>query len=156
MTAEIATALAGLGGAVIGGLTSFGSTWITQTTQAREKNLATARRQRESLYVDFTNEASRLFADALSREKNDLQDLVKLYTIVAHIRMVSPTEVVSSADGVVEGIIEAYNRPNRTLKEMREFAANGGFDRLHEFSRLCRAELAHYRSFSSPSRPDSS
>ena len=152
MNAEIATAFAGLAGAVIGGLTSFGTTWITQTSQSRERNLAVARKQREDLYVEFTKESSRLFADALSRERADIQDCVKLYTIVAHMRMVSPIEVVNAADRIVVAIIETYNKPNLTLKEMSEFAARGGLDPFHEFGGLCRAELAHYRSEVEPGK----
>jgi hypothetical protein len=146
MNADMATALAGLGGAAIGGLTSFGTNWLTQTTQLREQSRSRYRQQREALYMEFMEEASRLYADALSHEQNDLEKLVGLYSITAHIRLVSPMKIVEAAERVIDVIIDAYTRPNRTLVEMKEFAAGGGLDPLHEFARLCREELARFRS----------
>ena len=139
------SATAGLAGAVIGGLTSFGTTWMTQTTQLRERAIEGARKQREQLYVDFTQEASRLLADALSHEEGEIANLAKLDAMIAHIRMVSPIETVEAAEAVVVTIVDAYARPNRNLKEMREFAASGGLDTLRNFALLCRQELIGYR-----------
>jgi hypothetical protein len=146
MDSGYVTALVGLAGAIIGGLTSFGTTWLTQTTQMRERALATAREQREQLYVEFVKEASRLFGDALTHEKTEIQELVNLYSITAHIRMVSPPDIVESADRVIQAIVETYVRPNLTMIEMREFARSGGLDPLQEFAFLCRNELSSYRS----------
>ena len=146
MDAAYLSAFAGLAGAVIGGLTSFGTTWMTQTAQMRERAVESARKQREQLYVDFTQEASRLLADALSHEEGEIANLAKLDAMIAHIRMVSPSAIVEAAEAVVVGIVEAYAHPNRNLKEMREFAASGGLDPLRNFSLHCRQELARYRS----------
>src|SRR5262249_38889501 len=106
-------------------MTSFGTTWVTQRSQLREKGLNAAHQKRERLYVDFTEEASRLFADALSHERDDIGDLVKLYTIMAHIRMISSAEIISAAERVIDTIIDAYHGPNRTMGEMHGFAASG-------------------------------
>jgi hypothetical protein len=42
-------------------------------------------------------------------------------------------------------VIEAYRGPNRTLSEMREFAADGGLEPFRQFGRACREELSRYR-----------
>ena len=146
MDSGYVTALVGLAGAIIGGLTSFGTTWLTQTTQMRERAVAAAREHREQLYVEFMKEASRLFGDALTHEKTEIEQLVNLYSIIGHMRMVSPIDIVKAADVVIEAIVEAYARPNRTMTEMREFAMNGGLDPLQKFAYLCRNELLSYRS----------
>jgi hypothetical protein len=146
MDAGYLSALAGLAGAVIGGLTSFGTTWMTQTTQMRERAVEGSRKKREQLYVDFTQEASRLFADALSHEEGEIASFAKLEAILAHIRMVSPSATVDAAEQVVAAIVDAYVRPNRSLIEMREFAESGGLSPLHGFANLCRQELASYHS----------
>jgi hypothetical protein len=62
-------ALAALAGSAIGGLTSFATTWLTQQTKARAQQLVDEMVRRQELYKDFIEEASRLYADALSTIK---------------------------------------------------------------------------------------
>jgi hypothetical protein len=62
-------ALAALAGSLIGGLTSFATTWLTQQTKARAQQLVDEMVRRQELYKDFIEEASRLYADALSTIK---------------------------------------------------------------------------------------
>ena len=145
MDANYFSALAGLAGAAIGGMTSFGSSWLNQRAQLRVQMLAAARKQRETLYVDFIKEGSRLYADALSHERDEITDLVNLYAIVAHLRMVSSAKIVDAAEAIVDAVIEAYRSPNRTLSEMRELAETGGLEPFREFGRACREELSRYR-----------
>jgi hypothetical protein len=57
------SAFSALGGAVIGGLTSFGSSWLTQLTQLRFSHDEAIRAKREALYAEFVDEASRLYGD---------------------------------------------------------------------------------------------
>ena len=135
-------ALTGLAGAAIGGLTSFGTTWVTQKLQLREHSLERARKAREQLFVDFISEAARLFADALSNERDEIADLVELYAIAGHLRMISRPETIAAAERAIDVIIEAYQAPNRTLVDLREFAGKGGLDPLRDLGRACRAELA--------------
>lgn len=95
------TAMVGLAGAAIGGLTSFATSWLTQRTQMREKMRAAALSRREQLYTDFITEASRLFGDALGHEREDISDLVTLYALVARMRLVPSPTVLASAEDVV-------------------------------------------------------
>lgn len=139
------TALAGLAGAAIGGMTSFGTTWATQKLQLREQSLESVRKTREQLFVEFINEAARLFADALSHERDEIADLVQLYAIAGHLRMVSRPATIAAAERAIDVIIDAYHAPNRTLVEMREFAGEGGLDPLRDLGRACRAELEALR-----------
>ena len=152
MDASYLSAFAGLAGAVIGGLTSFGTTWMTQTTQMRERAAESARKQRVQLYVGFTKEASELFAHALSHDDGDLGEVAKLDAMIAHIRMVSPARIIRAAEAVINAIVDAYSFPNRKLLELREFAENGGLDPLHKFADLCREELDDYRPLTSSAR----
>lgn len=145
MDVNYISALAGLAGAAVGGMTSLGTTWITQRAQLRDKGFTAARQKREHLYNDFNVEASRLFADALGHERDEITDLVKLYSIMAHIRMISSAAVISSAERVIDIIIETYHGPNMTMADMRQFAASGGLDPLRDFGQACRLELLAYR-----------
>ena len=144
MDANYLSALAGLAGAAIGGFTSFGSTWLTQRAQLHQQRLDTARKQRERVFVDFLNESSRLYGDALGHEKNDVLDLVKLFATASHLRMVCSAKTVAAAERVIGTIVDTYRAPNRTLEELRDYAANGGLDPMQEVAEAFRDELSNY------------
>jgi hypothetical protein len=141
MNPSYISAIAGLTGAAIGGVTSLATSWITQQTQARQREREIARTRRERLFTAFIEEASRLFADAIGHEKDDVDDLVRLYALVARMRLAASSPVVEAAERVVIGVIAAYQAPNRTLRELHLFAREGNLDPLLEFSEACREEL---------------
>jgi hypothetical protein len=136
------SAVVGLTGVVIGGLTSFASSWLVAWAQLRDKNNRMDRDKREALFREIITEASRLYGDALSHEKDDVTDLVKLYALIAQARLVASTAVVAAAERVMDTIIETYLAPNRTLHEMRAYAREGGLNFLLELGKACREELA--------------
>ena len=138
------SAIFGLAGAAIGGLTSFTSSWLIVWTQLRDKNREMERARREKLFNEIINEASRLYGDALSHEKDEVTDLVKLYALVAQARLVSSAAVAAAAERVMDTITDSYLHPNKSLHEMRAYARNGGLNFLLEFSEACRKDLARY------------
>jgi hypothetical protein len=99
------SALAALAGAAIGGLISFVTAWSTQHTQARAQRLAEARSKRETLYGQFIDEASKLYADALQNQQEKVANLVVLYTIVNRMRLVSSARIIESGEKVVQTIL---------------------------------------------------
>jgi hypothetical protein len=143
-SSSILTAMVGLAGAAIGGLTSFVTSWLTLRTQMHQNMLTAARERREAVYKDFIKEAARLFGDALGHEREDVSDLIALYAIVAHMRLLASSDVVERAERVLEAIVAAYLAPNRTLHELRQFAHEGGLDPLRKFSEACRSELERF------------
>jgi hypothetical protein len=142
MDSGFISAIFGLTGAAIGGLTSFASSWLVASTQLRDKNRELERTRRERLFTEIINEASRLYGDALSHEKDEVTDMVKLYALIAQARLVSTPAVIAAAERVMDAITDAYLKPNRTLHEMRAYAKEGGLNFLLEFSEACRKDLA--------------
>ena len=140
-TASI-SALSALGGAAIGGLASFGSSWLTQRTQLRFGQHEAIKTRREMLYAEFVDEAARLYGDALGHQKDDAADLVKLFALLGRIRLVSPRSVVTAAERTFDTIIETYLGPNRTMHEVLDDVNRGGFNFLTEFGEACRQDLA--------------
>src|SRR5262249_25699925 len=72
MDAAYISALSALGGATIGGLASFGSSWLTQRTQLRFAHHEAIKAKREALYTEFIDEASRLYGAALGQQKDEV------------------------------------------------------------------------------------
>jgi dihydrodipicolinate synthase/N-acetylneuraminate lyase len=135
-----ATALAALAGSIIGGLTSLGTTWLTQNkqmvTQFREQDKV----RRQELYKEFVEEASALYADALSHTLKDASKLVGLYAKVSRMRILSSEAVVEAAEQVLHAIGEIYLGPNLTLDELLKRPPSS-VDLLKGFSECCRADL---------------
>ena len=142
MDAASISALSALGGATIGGLASFGSSWLTQRTQLRFGRLEAMTAKREALYAEFVDEASRLYGDALGHQKDEVADLVKIYALIGRIRLVSPRPVVTAAERTFDTITEAYLGPNRTMHEVLDDVRQRGFHFLIEFGEACRQDLA--------------
>jgi hypothetical protein len=142
MDAGYASALFGLAGALIGSLANVATTWATHSSQLRDKHQGADFARKQKLFSEFIAEASRLYADALSHQKDDATDLVGLYALAARIRLVAPGPVVNAAEDAMKAIVEAYLEPNRTLREIRNLAQKGELDFLFRFGEECRVHLA--------------
>lgn len=136
------SALMGLAGVAVGGLASFATAWTTHRLQVKEKQREVEATKREKLFSDFIAEATRLYGDAISHQKDDVSDLVLLYALVAQMRLISSRPVVDAAELAMAKIVETYLTPNRSLYEMRDLARSGAMNFLLDFGEACRAELA--------------
>ena len=134
------TALAAIFGSLTGALASSVSTWITQKHQDQRDLLAKRIFHREQLYSDFISESTRALADSLQHNFQDPNKLVPIYAALSRIRVSSSTEVLASAERVVDNIIATYSEPNLTPEEIQSRAAKRN-DPLRDFSSICRREL---------------
>jgi hypothetical protein len=132
--------LAAIFGSLTGGLASCVSTWITQKHQGRRDLLAKRIFYREQLYSDFISESARAIADAIQHNLHDPNNLTPAYALLSRMRLSSSTDVLASAERVIQHIINAYSEPNLTSEEIQSRAAKRE-DPLREFSDICRAEL---------------
>jgi hypothetical protein len=135
------SALAALVGALIGGLTSFANSWLTQHNQLRFTHREAVKAKREELYTEFVNEASRLYTDAYEHQKESVADLVKLYSLIARMRLASPQAVIVAAEQALYGIAKAYLGPNFTLRELLFEVHKGELQFLRDFGEACRQDL---------------
>ena len=116
------------------------STWITQKQQDRRDLLAKRIFYREQLYSDFISESAHPLADAIQHNLQDPNNLTPAYALLSRIRLSSSTDVLASAERVVQHIINAYSEPNLIPEEIQSSAAKRE-DPLREFSDICRADL---------------
>ena len=148
MDSATISALAALSGAVIGGVTSFGTSWLSQQTQAKVQARAHKLSQREELYKHFIEKASTAYADSLGRQAanvGEITQLVDLYALVSMMRVISSTPIVESANHVVRLIADSYISPNKTLGELHQMMDSDSIDALRTFSDACRDELRRFR-----------
>ena len=149
MNASIISALAGLIGAAIGGLTSGLAAWFAQRTQAHLQWLVHERGRRQDLYKEFIEAASRCYADALLHEEPEMPALVELYAKIGRMRLLSSPNVIASAEQIGRKINETYLEPNKTFPEVQQMVDSNTIDILGDFSKACREEfeLLHNKKF---------
>jgi hypothetical protein len=142
MDSSIVTALAALLGSLIGGFTSFATTWLSQRQSAKAQWLRDEVTKREALYQDFIDEAAQRLADAVENSITDRSQVVRFYALFHRIRLVSTPEVSQSAERVMEFAVKLYNSPNVTLNSIfSQDAEPGEGDPLLDFGTACRDEL---------------
>lgn len=135
------SAISALAGSAIGGFTSLGTTWLTQHGQQKITQRTQDRVKRETLFAQFIDEASMLYADAFSHEATDLSKLSKLYAMISRMRLLSSQSIVEHAESVTRMVIDTYLAPNKTFRDVVELRKNGALDPLKKFSEACREEL---------------
>jgi hypothetical protein len=86
---------------MLSGLTSLASAWLTQHHQDRSTGLSQDKVRRQKLYKQFIDEASKLYADALARDKAEISALVSVYAPISRMRVVSSSAVVEKAEAVI-------------------------------------------------------
>ena len=141
MNSQYFSAFAALAGSLIGGFMMLASSWLSQKAQARAEQLAHHRTRREELYADFIEESARLYADALGHNEAELAKLVKLYALIGRMRVLSSPKIVEAAQTVANTIIETYQAPNKTFRDLQGVVNSGAIDPLRALSEACRDEL---------------
>ena len=137
------TALAALGGAALGGLTSFATSWTTLRTQMKAERSASSKSSRQKLYKAFIDNSARIYGDALIHDKLETTGLIDLHALVSRMRIVSSAPVIENAINVVKAITETYSQPNKSPEEIEAMISNGSVDILRSFSEACRDEFEH-------------
>jgi hypothetical protein len=142
MDTSIITALAALLGSLIGGFTSFATTWLSQRQSAKAQWLRDEVSKREALYQDFIDESAQRLADAIENSITDKSQIIRFYALFHRIRLVGSADVAQSAERVMEAAIKLYNSPNVTLRDIfSPDAKPGEGDPLLGFGAACRTEL---------------
>ncbi|HZE69287.1 MAG TPA: hypothetical protein VE135_07200 [Pyrinomonadaceae bacterium] len=135
------TALAALGGAALGGLTSFATSWTTLRTQMKAQRSASSKSKRQKLYNAFIDDAAKIYGDALIHDKPELTGLINLHALVSRMRIVSSRPVIETGVNVVKVMTETYSQPNKSPEEIEAMISNGSVDILRSFSEACRDEF---------------
>jgi len=146
MDVAYVSAMAALVGSVVGGLTSSGTTWLSQRAQARAGQMAHEMELREDLYRDFIIAASKAYGDALLNSEPQLAELVSLHAMISRMRIVSLPRTIACADKIMLTIIDTYFSPNQSVRELRDLIKVGaGIDPLRDFSEVAREELRLFK-----------
>ena len=138
-TTHIFTVTAFLGSAS-GSLALVMTNWTAERRKHRVRRIVNAHSQRQKLYKKFIEEASRLYVDALAKDKSELSQLVGVYALIGRMRLMSNEDVIAAAEKTGLLIIETYLSPQRTLADLPALLEK--IDPLRNFAEACRREMA--------------
>jgi hypothetical protein len=141
MDASFIPAFAGLAGAIIGGVTSFATTWLTTTAQARTAQLAAERSARQDLYGRYMDELATLFAAAIRADRVDYDKTIAAFALRGRITLMASPPVVESAGRALRFVVDLAMGPPRGDDEVRAMMDDSRADVIGEFAATCRAEL---------------
>ena len=148
MNGEISNGLAAIMGALVGGLASLASTWVSERSRHKRDLLQREITKRETTYSDFIDHASKLYVTSATHKVNDhdgnlesvLDGAVSLYGIASRIRLFASDRVIKEAEAVLDLILIQFGAENISVEELRERKLNER-DPLKQFSVSCRREL---------------
>jgi hypothetical protein len=149
MNGDISNGLAAIMGALVGGLASLASTWVSERTRHKRDLIQREITKRETTYSDFIDQASKLFVTSATHNINDadaasleteLEGAVSLYGIASRIRLFASDRVIEEAEAVLDLILVQFGAENISVDQLREKKLNER-DPLKAFSISCRREL---------------
>lgn len=142
MEQSIISAVAGLSGSLLGGMSTFAASWLTTRRQHQTQFTIQLAARREKLYAEFISEASRHLVNAWGHEMNSPDSFADIYSALERIRLTSSAAVVGAAERVMQQVVAAYNTPNKTYDELQSLVMQGGIaSPLTEFSDACKSEV---------------
>jgi len=149
MTGELSNGMAAIMGALVGGLASLASTWVSERTRHRRDLIQREITKRETSYSDFIDHASKLYVVSATHNldyddeaslESELQGAVSLYGIASRIRLFASDRVIQEAEAVLDLILNQFGAENISVEQLRKKELNER-DPLKAFSVSCRREL---------------
>ena len=149
MTGELSNGMAAIMGALVGGLASLASTWVSERTRHRRDLVQREITKRETAYSDFIDHASKLYVTSATHNLNEddearveleLEGAVSLYGIASRIRLFASDRVIREAEAVLDLILNQFGAENISIEQLRKKELNER-DPLKAFSISCRREL---------------
>ncbi len=149
MGGEVISALAAIGGAFVGGLASFASTWVRERSQIRRDLLEREMVKRENTYAEFIDQGSKLYvATAIHNIHDDdaqvhaiVEAAVSLYGVASRLRLFASDRVIKEAEDVLDLIMKQFGAENLSVEQLRKGGEFKEKDPLKTFSVICRREL---------------
>ena len=144
MDPTLASPVAALLGALVGGGASLLAAIHTQNRQDRLQHVAAEKAKRETVYADFVMYASNLLLRAYTRDELELSgDEQRLIGLINRMRFFAPANVIVTAEAVLRAIVKISLKPSVKLRQLATESLTKSLDPdpLLKFSLLCRTDL---------------
>ena len=145
MDSAYLSAVSALAGTVIGGVTSFATTWLTTRSQARAARLAAEHNRREDVYGRFMDELSAMYGGVLATGAMDYARLAAAFALRGRIMVMATKPVFDTADEALRLVVDLAMAPPQTDEEKRRLMDDARMDAISKFAVACRRELEELR-----------
>jgi hypothetical protein len=146
MNTATLSALAALGGSALGGITPLVSNYLIQKGQVKREMLSRELAERQTLYADFIQFATKVYVNATTKQLDDVDDLIALYALVSRIRLLASEPVIGAAEQFATRVTRRYGEKALSIEDLRNETLTPHVDPLHDFSTLCRQEMRAFLS----------
>jgi hypothetical protein len=136
----LVAACAAVAGTLLGGLTSFATTYFTVRRQGHDERVLRDLERREELYGKFNELGSNLIVDAIEHPLDDPRKLIPIVAVAGRIRLTGSAEVLQAAEAVIDHLIEAYRLPPADLRDVLRAGPHEIMAPLTAFTQACRSE----------------
>jgi hypothetical protein len=136
----LVTAIAAVMGTLVGGLTSFATSYVVQRRQGHSERVLRDLERREDLYAKFNELGAQLLLDSLDHELQDPVKLVGIETLAGRVRLASSAPVLKAAEDVIAHILDSYERPAVDARQAIRTAPRQLVEPLITFTKACRKE----------------
>jgi len=141
MDNALLSTISALAGTAIGAFASFGTTWVSVTSQARAARFAAERGKREEIYGRFMDELARLYAAGLNHVGVDYERLTSVYALSGRINLYASAPVAAAAERAMRFIVDLSLGPARSAEEMRVMMDRDDANVIAAFAAAAREEL---------------
>jgi len=132
-------------GSVISGVTSVVFSVFGRHASNHKLMLSRNNVNRQRLYSAFIKEVSSVYIKSLDGSTTKPSTLVRVYSLVAQMRLMSSEKVLQAAEMVVAEIMDSFDQPTITIEDMRKMAKENRPRPIREFIEACREErLSNY------------
>jgi len=144
MNTAMLSALAALGGSALGGITPLISNFLIQRGLTKRELLSRELADRQTLYADFIQFATKVYVSATTKSLDDVDELIALYALVSRIRLFASEPVIEAAEQFAARVTKRYGETSLSMEDLRNATVAPHVDPLHEFSDLCRQEMRSF------------
>ena len=141
MNTAALSALAALGGSALGGITPLVSNYLIQRGLTRRELLSRELADRQTLYAEFIQFATKVYVSASTKQLDDMDELIVLYALVSRIRLFASTPVTEAAERFATLVTKRYGEQDLSMQEFKAATLTPHVDPLNEFSSQCRDEI---------------
>jgi hypothetical protein len=136
----IVTAAAAVTGTLVGGMTSFATSYFVQRRQGHAERILRDIERREDLYTRFSELAAQLLLDSLDHELEEPAKLVGIEVLTGRIRLASSEPVLEAAEAVIAHILASYRAPAVDPRQTVFAQPQAVVEPLVKFTKACRRE----------------
>jgi hypothetical protein len=142
MNDALFSTFAALAGTLVGAVSTFATTWLTQSLQGRSTRRAAEYERRQALYGRYAEELARLHAVALPADRFEYAEFTEAFALKGRIMLFAPPHVVAAVEDSLKAVMDLCLAPPVSPERARALLDEGlAVDWIKRFALEARRDL---------------